>query len=131
MPDGSGFRGPHREDKPERIVSAKVMMVPGRLRWWMYLIAPFYYLLIFSVWLFSSPEGLFLLDPPEPGRRARNRSKSRSRLNWRHPGAIPLCLLILVLSPLLMAIALFQFVGDTIAKQRRLWRARRKGASDG
>lgn len=131
MPDGSGSRGPHRDDKPERIVSATVAMVPGRLAWWMYLVLPFFYLLIFLRWLFSSPVGLFLPDPPEPGRRARSKSTSRGRINWRHPGAIPLCLLILVLSPLLMAIALFHFVVGTFEKQRRLWRARRKGASDG
>lgn len=42
------------------------------------------------------------------------------RLNWRNPFAIPFVLLVVVLSPLLLIVAVFQWIVDKVTAWRRV-----------
>lgn len=125
MPDGSGFRGPQWEDEPKRPNMRRIWLVsgPARRPWWGG-IADFILSRVFS------DESLFIVVPDPSGRRV-SKAQMRFRFNWRHPMAVPFCLLLLILSPLIITwiiVVNTLALGETVIKR---WRAFRKGPQNG
>ena len=111
-------------DKPIEPRIVTVVLTPKRDRWrtravkgWARISAPSQSALDLVQWLENPARGLIIHE----GRGSKN--NRRVRLNMRHPLALPICLILVVLSPLLLSLAMVVWAVNFIkwrsqAKQR-------------